>query len=147
MNLLRPIISSLVNKNYYVVILFQCYVLIFASKDFVFLDFKLERMLKKKKKKKKKKLKIFFKAYFIGWINWTYSLARMYFYLMFLPFEYTILCYSSVSSVKKVNFMSKRKTILIQVAWFFFHILCWVGIYFKRLINYQSGITINISNT
>ena len=51
MNLLRPIISSLVNKNYYVIILFLRYVFLFASKDFVFLNFKLERMFKKKRKK------------------------------------------------------------------------------------------------
>ena len=70
----------------------------------------------------------------------------MYFYLMFLPFQYTILCYSSVSSVKKRNFMSKGKTILSQAA-YFFRILCLMDIYFKRLVIYQSGITMNMSNT
>ena len=56
-NLLRTIISSLVNKKcyFYIVILFLCYV--FASKDFVFpflrwilLDFELECIFKKTSK-------------------------------------------------------------------------------------------------
>ena len=70
----------------------------------------------------------------------------MYVYLIFLPFWYTILCYSSVSSVKKRNFTSKGKTILSQAAWFFFRILCRMGIYFKKLVIYQNGITMNIRN-
>ena len=57
----------------------------------------------------------------------------MYFYLMHLSFWYTILCYSSVSSVKKRNFTSKGNTIFSQAAWFFFRILCRMDIYFKRL--------------
>ena len=56
MNLLRKIMSSLVNSHYYfyIVILFLCYVFPFASKDFVFpllsciiLYFELERIFKK----------------------------------------------------------------------------------------------------
>ena len=34
--------------------------------------------------------------------------------------SFTILCDTSVSSVKKINFKSKGKTILSQVAWLFF---------------------------
>ena len=45
---------------------------------------------------------------------------------------FSILCYSSV---KKRNFMSKG--VLSQTEWFFFWILCRMGIYFKRLIIYQ----------
>ena len=43
----------------------------------------------------------------------------MYFYVMFLPFQYTISCYSWLSSVKK-KIMSKGKKILSQAVWFFF---------------------------
>ena len=46
-----------------------------------------------------------------------------------------------VSSVKKINFTSKGKKIC------FLHILCRTDIYFKRLVSYQSGITMTISNT
>ena len=42
--------------------------------------------------------------------------------------------------------MLKEKTILSQAACFFFRILCQIDIYFKKLIIYQSGITINVSN-
>ena len=59
----------------------------------------------------------------------------------------TPFCYSSVSSVKKINFKSKGKTILSQATWSFFCILCQMDIHFKRLVISQSGITMNISNT
>ena len=52
----------------------------------------------------------------------------------------------SVSSVKKKNFSSKGKTILVKLR-DFFCILCWMDIYSKRLVLYQSGISMNISNT
>ena len=83
MNLLRAIISSLVNKNYYffVVILFLCYVFPFASMDF---------------------LRLFL------------STNVLLFDVLAILMHH--LCYSSVSSVKKRNFMSKGKTILSQAA-------------------------------
>ena len=45
--------------------------------------------------------------------------------------------------------MSKGETMLSQVAWFLFFlwILCTMDIFFKRIIIYQSGITMNMSNT
>ena len=43
--------------------------------------------------------------------------------------------------------MSKGKTTLSQAAQFFFRILCRMDIFFKGLIIYKSGITMNISNT
>ena len=124
--MLRTIIFSFVNKNYYyIAILFLGYVFLFASKNFVFsyfvevsLNFKLERILFKKKT-----LQRFFNACRVGWTYGTYSSAQMYFYLMFLPFQYAVLCYSSVSSAKIRNFMINGKTILIQAAWFFFYFM------------------------
>ena len=71
----------------------------------------------------------------------------MYFYLLFLPFQYTIFCYSSVNSLKKINFKWKGKTIFSQAAWGFFRILWQIDIFLKRLIICQNGITMNISNT
>ena len=43
----------------------------------------------------------------------------MYFYLMFLPFSYIILCNSSVSLVKKRNFMSKGEKYSVKLHGFF----------------------------
>ena len=43
--------------------------------------------------------------------------------------------------------LSKRKAILSQAAGYFFRILCRMNIYFKRVIIYQTGITMNISKT
>ena len=46
--------------------------------------------------------------------------------------------------LKREILQSKEKAILSQAA---LRILCRMDIYFKRLVIYQSGITINISNT
>ena len=94
-----------------------------------------------------KKLRAIFQSILFWMTNITYSEAQIYFYFMFLPFWYTILSYSLVSSVEKRNFLSKGKTILSQAAWFSFRILCRMDLHFKRLIIYQSGSTMNISNT
>ena len=47
---------------------------------------------------------------------------------------------------QKEKFYFKRKTILVKLR-DFFCILCWMDIYSKRLVLYQSGISMNISNT
>ena len=60
----------------------------------------------------------------------------MYFYLVLLSFWYTILCYSSVSSVKKRNFTSKGNTTFSQATWFFF-VFYVVWIYILRGSNKQ----------
>ena len=77
----------------------------------------------------------------------TILIHHLVFQYPFSILSFTILCDTSVSSVKKINFKSKEKTILSQAAWLFFLILCLMDICFKRLIIYQSGITMNISNT
>ena len=74
-NLLRTIISSLVNKNYYyAVILFLCLfsilppsVLYFPCYVEAFLDSKLELNFSRKKKSRR-----FFKEYCVRWTNVTY---------------------------------------------------------------------------
>ena len=43
----------------------------------------------------------------------------MYFYLMFLPFSYIILCNSSVTLVKKRNFMSEGEKYSVKLHGFF----------------------------
>ena len=87
----------------------------------------------------RKKSQIIFKAQCV---------AQMYFYLMFKSFQYTILCYSSVSSIKKRKQKQKekvkKKKKILKLHDFFF-ILCWKDIYL-RLIIYQTGITMNLSN-
>ena len=121
-----------------------CYVFPFSSKDFVcpllrwiILDFELERIKKNPKESLKHnvldgqmELILKHKCTFI-WCSY--------------HFKYTILCYYSVSSVKKKNYMSKGKTMLSQAAWFF-HILCRMGIFLKRFTIHESGIIINMRN-
>ena len=48
---------------------------------------------------------------------------------------------------QKEKFYVKRKNNTQLNCMIFFHILCRMEIYFKRLVIYQSGITMNISNT
>ena len=96
--------------------------------------------------KKQKQSRRFFKAYCPGWTNVTYSKAQMYVYWCSSHFN-TPFCVILQYPQSKKCFMWKRKTILSQAAWFSFRILCRLDIYFKRLIIYQSGITMNISNT
>ena len=66
------------------------------------------------------------------------------FYVLTILIHHSVLFFSILSQENK--FCVKKKTILNQVAWFFFRVLCRMGIYFKNLIIYQSGITMNISN-
>ena len=66
------------------------------------------------------------------------------FYVLTILIHHSVLFFSILSQENK--FCVKKKTILNQVAWFFFRVLCRMGIYFKSLIIYQSGITMNISN-
>ena len=121
MNLLQTIISSLVTKMNYIiiniVILFPCYVFSFASKDFVFpflrwgiLDLKLERIY----------FNIRHNSFILNY-KCAFIWSSYHFNALF------ILCYSSVSSVKKRNFTPKGKTMFNQAAWFF-RILCQMDI-------------------
>ena len=66
---------------------------------------------------------------------------------MLISYYCTTLCYSSVSSVKNINLTSKGKTVLSHAARLIFCTLCQIDIYFKRLVIYQRGITMNVRNT
>ena len=112
------------------------------------LDSKLEHIFfqKEKKTKKKKFPNIFQSILFqMDKCNLFLSTNILLFYVLIILIHHS--CYSLVSSVKKRNFMLKGKLILSQAAWLFFRILCQMHIFFKRLIIYQNGITVNISNT
>ena len=63
--------------------------------------------------------------------------------LTILVHHFVLFC--SILSQKKRSFMSKRKPIVSQAPRFLF--VFYVGWTFKRLNIYQSGITMNISNT
>ena len=115
--------SSLVNSHYYfyIVILFLCYVFPFGSKNFVFpllsciiLDFELERIFKKSFKDFSKHIVSDGQMELILKHKCTFIWCSYYFK------NNTILCYSSISLVKKRNFLSKRKKKLSQAVWFFF---------------------------
>ena len=140
MNLLRTIISSLVNKTYYhIVILFLCLAFPFSSKDFVFsllrwsiLDFKLERI--------KKVSKIF--PCILCWMDkWNFFLSTN----EFLFDVFTILIHYFVSlqypQSKKEILCQKKKQYSVKLH-DFFCILCRIDILFKRLIIYQSDMKI-----
>ena len=139
MNLLRTIIFSLVNKNYffYLVILFVCYVFPLASKGFVFpllrwiiLDFELERIFKKIPK--------IFQSILCRMDKWNLFLSTiiLLFDVLTILMQHFVLLFSIL--IKKRNFRSKGNNSQSS---------CMMDIYFKRLIIYQSGITINMSNT
>ena len=66
------------------------------------------------------------------------------FEVLIILMRHFVLFFSILS--QKEKFYVKRKTILSQAAWSFFRILCRMDIYFKMLVIYQSGITMNISN-
>ena len=149
MNLLQTIISSLVNKNYYyIVLLFLCYVFPFISKDFVFpllrwsiLDFELERI-----KKKIKNLKIF-QRLLCRMDKWNLFLSAnvLLFDVLTILIHHFVLFFSILS--QKEKFYVKRRNNTQSSCMIFFCILSRMDIFFKRLIIYQSGITVNITNT
>ena len=78
----------------------------------VSLDSKFERIFSTKKKQKKKNFPKIFQSILCRMDKCNLFLITNVL-LMLLPFQYTILCYSSVASVKK---LSKGKTILSQAA-------------------------------
>ena len=112
-------------QNYYcIVILFLCFVFLFASKDFVFpllrwsiLLFKLERI-----KKKKKILKIFQSILCrMDICNLFLSTNALSFDVLTILIHHFVLIFSIAS--QKQKFFVKRKTILSQAAWISFRIL------------------------
>ena len=122
MNLLQPIFSSLVNKIFhYIVMLFLCYVFPFASKDFVFpllhwsiRGFKLERIYKKKSQR-------FFILCRMEKLDLLWGTNVLLFDVLTISIGHFVLFFSILSQKKKKkkSFISKRKTILSQAAWFF----------------------------
>ena len=108
MCILRTMILSLINKIYlycYVIIcivsLLSLQILYFPCYVELSLDFKLERILKKKN----------LKDHIVLDEQMEFILKHRCSYHFNTPF-----CVTRVSSVKKRNFMSKRKTILSQAA-------------------------------
>ena len=152
-NLLRTIISSLVNKkNYYfvhiipvMIPLLPLRVLYFPFYVEVSLDSKSERIFSTKKKKKKFP-KIFQSILcLMDKCNLLLSTSILLFDVLSILIHYFLLFFN-ISSQKK-KFYVKRKNNTQSSCMVFFEILCRMDIYFKRLIIYQSGITMIINNT
>ena len=148
MNLQRTIISPLVNKNYYyIAILFLCYVFPFASAYFVFpllrwiiLDFELEHILKQISK--------IFQSILCRIDKWNLFLSTNV--LLFDVLNILILhfvLFFSILSQKEKFYVKRKSNSRSSCMIFFFHILCRMDIFFKRLIINQSDITMNMSNT
>ena len=149
MNLLRTIISSLENKNYYLdmIILFLCYALPFVSKDFVspllrwiILDFELKHVFQKNPK--------FFQSILYRMDKWNLLFSRnmLLFDVLNMLIHHFVLFFNILSQKKKFS-VQRKKQFSVKLHDFFPHILCRMDIYFKRLFIYQSGITMNMSNT
>ena len=110
---LRTIISSLVNKNnYYLVILFLCYVFPFAAKDYVFPLLLL-------------------------------STHVLLFDVLTILIHYFVLFFRIL--IQKEKFYVKKKNNTQSSSMIFFPHFMTNGHYFKWLIIYQSGITMNIN--
>ena len=110
---LRTIISSLVNKNnYYLVILFLCYVFPFAAKDYVFPLLLL-------------------------------STHVLLFDVLTILIHYFVLFFRIL--IQKEKFYVKKKNNTQSSSMIFFPHFMTDGHYFKWLIIYQSGITMNIN--
>ena len=150
-NLLRTMIASLVNKNYYdTVILFLGHVFPFVSCSFLFPllywsipGFKIKMYFFKTKNSGR-----ILKAFCVVWTSVIFSSTRMYFaWRSYTLIHFFVLFFSITSQQEKIC-VKKKQTILGQAAWFFFSYFISDGHkIFKRLNIYQSGITMNISNT
>ena len=106
-------------------------ILYFPCSVEVCLGFKLERMFKRKNQS-------------ILWMD----KSNLFLSINVLLFDVlTILILHFVILQFPQSFCVKRKKILSQTAWFFFHIFCWIDIHFKRHIIDQSDIKMNISST
>ena len=117
MCILRTMILSLINKIYLYCYVIICIISLLALQILYFpcyvelsLDFKLE--CTSKKKNLKDHIVLDEQMEFILKHKCTFIRCSYHFNTPF--------CVTRVSSVKKRNFMSKRKTILSQAAWFFF---------------------------
>ena len=150
-NLLRTIILLLVNKNYYIVIIFLSYVSPFAYKSFLFpllrwsipeLDSNLERIFSKTKKKKFLKIIQNILCQMVKY-NLFLSTNVLLFDVLTILIHHFMLFFSSLSQKKEFYFKRKNNT-KSSCMIFFLRILCRMDIYFKRLIIYQMGITMNI---
>ena len=115
------------------ILYFPCYVE-------VSLDFKLERIFKKKFPK-------IFQSILCRMDKWNLFLSTnvLLFDVLTILIHHFVLFFSILS--QKEKFYVKKKNHTQSSCKIFFRILCRMDIYFKRLIIYQSGIPMNISNT
>ena len=142
MNLLQTITSFFVNKSYYyIVILFLCYdvpffplrILCFPHYVELSLGFKLE-LIKK----------VFFQSTLCRMDKWNLLLITnvLLFDVISILIHHFVLLFNILSQIEK--FYVKRKINTQSSCMIFFRILYRMDIYFKRLVIYQSGITMNI---
>ena len=109
----------------------------------VFLDSKLERIFSTTKKKFPKIFRII--LCLMDKCNLFLSTSILLFDVLTILVHYFLLFFNS--SCQKKKFSVKRKNNTQSSCMIFFEILYWMDIYFKRLIIYQSGITMIINNT
>ena len=131
MNLLQTIIFSLVNKNYYyIVILFLCSVFHFTCNNFVFpllrwsiLDFNLKRI--------KEKIPKIFQSILCRIDKWNVFLSTniILFDVLIILIHHFVLFFSILSQKEKLYV--KRKSNIQSSYLIFFRVLCRMGIFFK----------------
>ena len=109
----------------------------------VFLDSKSERIFSTTKKKFPKIFRII--LCLMDKCNLFLSTSILLFDVLTILVHYFLLFFNS--SCQKKKFSVKRKNNTQSSCMIFFEILYWMDIYFKRLIIYQSGITMIINNT
>ena len=150
-NLLRTMIISRVNKNYYyTVTLFLGHVLPFVSCSFVFPllhwsipGFKIRMYFFKTKNSGR-----ILKAFCVLWTSVTFSSTRMYFAWRSHSLIHFFVLFFSITIQKEKICVKKNKQYSVKLRDFFFSYFISDGHkIFKRLNIYQSGITMNISNT
>ena len=109
----------------------------------VSLDSKSERIFSTKKKKFPKIFRSI--LCLMDKCNLFLSTSILLFDVLTILVHYFLLFFNS--SCQKKKFSVKRKNNTQSSCMIFFEILYWMDIYFKRLIIYQSGITMIINNT
>ena len=146
MNLLRTIVSSFVNKNYYVVTLFLlCFP--FCLRGFCISLATLKQHWILNQNIFKKKIPKNFQHILCRMDKWNLFLSTnvLSFNVLTILIHHFVLFFSILS--QKEKFYVKRRNNTRSSYMIFSRILCQMDIFFKRLSIYQNGITMNISNT